>query len=85
MIPLKVDELDGAPASLQLMEYRIGSGPPAYAFVWTGVPPGRLPLRVAYSQRGGQTVVLSYRSVEPRAVDPATLSVPEGFVNLSPF
>jgi hypothetical protein len=85
MIPLKADELDGVPASLELIEYRLGSGPPAYAFVWAGVPPGRLPLRVAYTQRGGQTVVLSYRSVEPRAVEPSSLTVPEGFVNLSPF
>jgi hypothetical protein len=67
------------------MEYRFGSGAPAYAFVWAAVPPGRLPLRVAYTQRGGQTVVLSYRGAEPRAVDPSILSVPEGFVNLSPF
>jgi hypothetical protein len=85
MISLKADELDGVPATLELMEYRFGAGAPAYAFVWLGVPPGRLPLRVAYTQRGGQTVILSYRSVELRAVDPSSLSVPEGFVNLSPF
>ncbi|MFZ5875705.1 MAG: hypothetical protein ACOYXU_04760 [Nitrospirota bacterium] len=85
MIPLKTDELAGVPASLELMEYRVGTGAPAYAFVWSGVPRGRLPLRVAYTQRGGQTVLLSYRRVEPRAVDASSLSVPEGFVNLSPF
>lgn len=84
-IPLKADDLDGMPASLELMEYQFGSGAPAYAFVWSSVPPGRLPLRVAYTQRGGQTVIVSYRSVETRAVDPSSLSVPEGFVNLSPF
>jgi hypothetical protein len=86
MIPLKDDELDGVPANLALMEYRLGAGrAPAYAFVWSGVPPGRLPLRVAYTQRGGQTIVLSYRNVEPRGVDPSSMAVPEGFVNLSPF
>jgi hypothetical protein len=86
MIPLKDDELDGAPANLALMEYRVGAGRAArYAFVWSGVPPGRLPLRVTYTQQGGQTIVLSYRSVEPRAVDPSSMTVPEGFVNLSPF
>ncbi len=86
MIPLKDDDVDGTPATLALMEYRLRTGrAPAYAFVWSGVPPGRLPLRVAYTQRDGQTVVLSYRRVEPRGVDPSSMTVPEGFVNLSPF
>jgi hypothetical protein len=86
MIPLKDDDVDGTPATLALMEYRLGAGrAPAYAFVWSGVPPGRLPLRVGYTQRGGQTVVLSYRRVEPRGVDPSSMTMPEGFVNLSPF
>ncbi len=86
MIPLKDDDVDGTPATLALMEYRLGSGrAPAYAFVWSGVPPGRLPLRVAYTQRGGHTVVLSYRRIELRGVDPSSMTVPEGFVNLSPF
>ncbi|MFZ5862027.1 MAG: hypothetical protein ACOYXR_04155 [Nitrospirota bacterium] len=86
MIPLKDDEVDGTPARLSLMEYRIGAdGSPAYAFVWSGEPPGRLPVRVAYTQRGGQTVIISYRNPQPRGVDPSEVSLPPGFVNLSPF
>lgn len=85
-IPLKDDDVDGTPATLALMEYRLKTArAPSYAFVWSGVPPGRLPLRVIYPQRGGHTVVLSYRAVEPREVDPSSMRVPEGFVNLSPF
>jgi hypothetical protein len=86
MIPLKDDPIDGAPARLRLLERRAGRGPTVqYAFVWTSDPPGRLPLRVVYTQPGGHTVVLRYRNVQARSVDPATFVVPEDFVNLSPF
>jgi hypothetical protein len=85
-IPLKRDPIDGSPAELALVEHHRGGGrAPEYALVWTTVPPGRLPARVVYRQEGGQTVVLAYRRVESRAVDPSGFVVPEGFVNLSPF
>ncbi len=85
-IPLKDDPVDGSPAMLTLVERRRGRGrAPEYTLVWTAVPPGRLPARVVYRQDGGQTVVLAYRRVEPRTVDPSTFAVPDGFVNLSPF
>lgn len=84
-IPLKDDTVAGEPATLSLLERRRGGRAPDYAFVWTAVPPGRFPLRVIYVQDGGQTVVLAYRSVESREVDASELSVPEPFVNLSPF
>jgi hypothetical protein len=86
MIPLKEDVLDGAPTQLALLERRLEAGrPPAYAFVWTRVPPGRLPARVIYSQAAGQTVIVSYRRVESVRVDPSSFLVPDGFGSLSPF
>lgn len=86
MIPLKDDVLDGAPAHLALMERRLETSRAGrYAFIWTSEPPGRLPVRVIFSQAGGQTVIMSYRGVEPRSVDPSIFSVPDGFGNLSPF
>jgi hypothetical protein len=85
-IPLKDDALSGSPAQLSLVERRSPRGrAPEYALVWTAVPPGRLPLRVVYTQPGGHTVVLAYRRVEARAIDASSVSVPEAFVNLSPF
>lgn len=85
-ILLKDDPLDGLPAELTLVERNRGRGAaPDYALVWTTVPPGRLPTRVVYMQDGGQTVVLAYRRVESRAVDPSSFAVPDGFVNLTPF
>lgn len=86
MIPLKDDVLDGAPTHLSLLERRLTSGPaPAYAFVWSFVPAGRVPARVIYGQSGGQTVIVSYRRVESVRVAPSRFVVPDGFGNLSPF
>lgn len=85
-IPLKDDPIDGAPARLELLEHRSGRGPSVqYAFVWRSDPPGRLPRRVVYTPPGGHTIVLGYRDVHVRSVDPAAFAVPNDFVNLSPF
>ena len=85
-IPLKDDTVSDSPAYLTLVERRSGRArAPAYALVWTAIPPGRLPLRVVYTQPGGHTVVLVYRRVESRTIDPSSVAVPDAFVNLSPF
>jgi hypothetical protein len=84
-IPLKEDALSGSPALLSLVERRRSRTSPEYALVWATVPPGRLPLRVVYTQAGGQTVVLDYRRLESREVETWSVTVPDGFVNLSPF
>lgn len=84
-IPLKDDVLGDVPAGLALVERRRNRARPDYALVWTAVPPGRLPLRVVYTQEGGQTVELAYRRVESRTIDASRVAVPDGFVNLNPF
>jgi len=84
-IPLKEDVLSGSPALLTLVERRRNRAVPDYTLVWTAAPPGRLPLRVVYTQGGGHTVVLAYRRVESRASDASAVALPDGFVNLSPF
>lgn len=83
---LKDDQVEGSPARLALVERRRGRGrAPNYALVWAAVPQDSLPRRVVYVQDGGQTVVLVYRRVEMRLVEASSLTVPDAFVNLSPF
>jgi hypothetical protein len=68
------------------VERRVGKRPSLdYALVWNAVEPGRLPIRVIYTQDGTRTVVVTYRNIENQSVDPGWFVVPDGFSNLSPF
>lgn len=91
-IPLREDTFDGRPVQLVLREItvsipEIGSAPArsekSYSFVWKDKEIA-LPVKIAYPKRQA-VVIVEYHNVKLEPSEADLFTIPEGYINLTPF
>jgi hypothetical protein len=70
---------------LQVRRLKEGASVTEYTLFWEALDLNRQPLRIAYHQSAQMLIVVEYLNFKPGPVDSTLLTVPEGYMTLTPY